>query len=342
MTTIDLLKPVIFKQNPNAAFKDFSGSVNPKNIPNQIFSCRSCNNNLASSNPASQYQRLKLIQNTVRVYASLYMMNLAGLSAYQKPLDRYQQVEQAGAIYEVPPGINWNQMSDRASPSIQKVVTASGSTYRPSSTKNTIFRLQPGAMSPGGNGVDIKHNSYERYLNRLKGKGALRRGKVPKDFGAPLPFNPAFPVYGGKTVKTAIIESCDCPVENNNEKQNDYIYAPKSNAIQDQIYSVDYQFHIGDYVYSQKNNIDPTIYKAKIINIQDGIYTIQFVDDNSIEYVPISSLMIYFDCNCTPTPSLEENILYRQDTVQYNSSYFNVQNQFFCNLLGLATTSPLL
>ena len=38
--------------------------------------CKSygCNRNLSSSNPASQYQRLKIIQNTVRVPSSLYTM----------------------------------------------------------------------------------------------------------------------------------------------------------------------------------------------------------------------------------------------------------------------------
>ncbi len=33
-------------------------------------------------------------------------------------------------------------------------------------TKRSITSLRPGAMSPGGSGVDIKHNSYDRYLNR--------------------------------------------------------------------------------------------------------------------------------------------------------------------------------
>jgi len=41
-------------------------------------------------------------------------------------------------------------------------------------------------------------------LNRLKGKGPVRRGVVPPTFGKPLPFNPAFPIYGGKTMKTSI------------------------------------------------------------------------------------------------------------------------------------------
>jgi hypothetical protein len=103
-------------------------------------------------------------------------------------------------------------MSDRKDPHIQVVKTGSGSTYGASSTRRTITRLRPGALSPGGSGVDIKHNSYERYLNRLKGKGPVRRGVIPPNFGVPyIPFNRAYPIYGGKTMKTSIVSGCDCP-----------------------------------------------------------------------------------------------------------------------------------
>jgi len=34
---------------------------------------------------------------------------------------------------------------------------------------------------------------------------------VPPYFGLPIPFNPAFPVYGGKVFKTGIVAGCDCP-----------------------------------------------------------------------------------------------------------------------------------
>ena len=138
-------------------------------------SCRGCNKNLASNDPATQYQRQKIIRNTVRVKSSLYTMNLAALSGYHKPNLGYSVVNIGGSSYIVSPGVNWNQMSDQANPSIQIVKTANGTTYHSSSTKHTITRLRPGALSPGGIGVDIKHNSYDRYLNRLKGKGPLKK-----------------------------------------------------------------------------------------------------------------------------------------------------------------------
>jgi hypothetical protein len=186
-----------------------TNSLSPLEI-SSVNSCKSCNRNLASNNPASQYQRQKLIQNTVRVQSSLYTMNLAGLSSYQSPLNTYQTVEQAGTPYLIPPKVYWNQMSDRSKPSVQVAKVASGSTYHSSSTRHSITRDRPGAMTSGGIGVDIKHNSYDRYLNKIKGKAPLRRGIIPPTYGSPIPFNRAYPIYGGKTVKTSIINGCNC------------------------------------------------------------------------------------------------------------------------------------
>ena len=102
-----------------------------------------------NSNKSTNY---KIIKNLVRVPSSLRTMNVATLSSYNKPV---------GPLF-----VYWNQTSDRANASIQK-------TYVPSfgsSTKSSITRERPGSQSPGGVGCDIKHNSYNRYLNKLRGK----------------------------------------------------------------------------------------------------------------------------------------------------------------------------
>lgn len=263
----------------------------------KTYRCRNCNENLASNDPASQYQRQKLIQNTVRVKSSLYTMNLAGLSGYQKPLSNYQLVNQGGTTYIAPPKVNWNQMSDRAMPSNQVVKTGSGSSYHGSSTKHTIVRNRPGAMSPGGVGVDIKHNSYERRLNKLKGKSALRRGIVPENYGVSVPFNRVDPIYGGKNIKTSIINDCYCPDVENNISANKKIYGSKSSATQDLIYSVKFEFYVGDFVFSEKKDGSFNVYKAQIIDIVNNVCTIEFVDDGSILEVPMNELLVYFDCN---------------------------------------------
>jgi hypothetical protein len=338
MTSVNIANPVLFYQNPIDIYK--SQSLVDE-LPSQVYKCRDCNNNLASNNPASQYQRQKLIQNTVRVKSSLYTMNLAGLAGYQKPLTTYQLVEQAGTPYNAPPKVNWNQMSDRAKPANQLVKTASGSTYHGSSTKHSIVRNRPGAMSPGGVGVDIKHNSYDRYLNRLKGKSVLRRGPIPPNYGAPIPFNNAAPIYGGKVVKTAIVNGCD-DCQTDISTANERIYGPVLNAIQDKILSVKYTFHIGDFVWAKKHYLSKTLFKAQIINIVNGVYTIKFIDDNTITNNSVNSLLIYFDCNCTETLSIQEEILARQYSVLGNQSQSGLLGSLECNALVLLSQNGIL
>ena len=151
--------------------------------------CVAMNSNMASSDPETQYQRLKLMQNTVRVSSSLYSMNAGALNVGTQ--------SQTGSS-----PVNWNQMSDRPNPHIQT---------KRYSMKSSVS-IRPGNMSPGGIGCDIKHNSYDRYLARIKADGPLRKDNMTIDFGKTnVPFDPANPVYGGKTLKTSIGESkCGC------------------------------------------------------------------------------------------------------------------------------------
>ena len=343
VSIVNILSPALFYQNPVDIYQTQNGSTQVNGEACEIKSCRACNKNLAGGDPASQYQRQKLIQNTVRVQSSLYTMNLAGLSGYQKPSPKYQLVEQAGTPYYAPPGVNWNQMSDRASPANQLTKVASGSSYHSSSTKHSITRDRPGAMSPGGIGVDIKHNSYERRLLRLKGKSVLRRGVIPPNYGAPIPFNKAYPVYGGKVIKTGIINNCDCPNITDNLAADTLIYGSKSSAIQDTIFSITYKFNIGDFVWAKKDVLNSILYKAQIIDIVNGVYTIKFVDDGQILQTSESSLTIYFNCNCDPyEPSIEETVLDNQYSANNIDQLVDATTTFYCDLLsGLAGTELL-
>jgi hypothetical protein len=102
------------------------------------------------------YQTQKKIWNTVRVPSSLYQNDLTAVSVFQRPI--------------LKTGVNWNQMSDRAIPHGQH-------------------------GNPASYGVDVKHNSYYRYYNRLKGKGPARAQPWPKEFGKQnLPFNYSYPI----------------------------------------------------------------------------------------------------------------------------------------------------
>jgi hypothetical protein len=279
--------------------------------------CSGCNQNLASDDPASIYQKQKIIQKTVRVPSSLFTMNLASLNVYEKPQNNYNIVDVNGSPYITSPNVNWNQMSDRKIPHHQVVKTASGSTYGASSTKHTITRLRPGALSPGGSGVDIKHNSYERYLNRIKGKAPLRRGVVPPNLELYIPFNRAYPVYGGKVMKTSIVNNCNCP-----DTKEDDARLYKSNDYQYKINNVTYQFNIGDLVWAKKTQDAKEYEKAIIVSIDNetGFATIRF-DDGTEIMVNKCELLIYFDCgDCN----------YEIDLFNDPTVYSNVQ---FCAVL---------
>ena len=241
------------------------------------YRCRSCQ---GSTLPAFQYQTAKIIQNTVRVPSSLYTMNLGSLSGYE---------------YATPLTNNvcWNQMSDRVVPHIQPNLVASGSQYGGNSTRRTITRLRPGALSPGGKGVDIKHNSYERRLNRLKGRSVLRRGVIPPTYGVPVPFNPAYPVYGNKTVKTAI-GGCACPLDTG---------VPSSLllTLPQLIYSVKYQYTVGQTVYAEKFEKHGLV-NAIIVNLENssGLYSVQF-EDMTVQLKSALQILPYFICSFSET-----------------------------------------
>jgi len=248
-------------------------------------SCRGCSKNVASDDPAMINQRQKVIQKVVRVNSSLYTMNIAGLNVYQSPAKNSQIVEQAGVNYLIPPGLNWNQMSDRARPAQQNVKTGSGSTYGSSSLRGTKVRNRPGAMSPGGLGVDIKHNSYERYLNRIKGKGLLKKGKIQVDNQQMM--------TGGKDSRLAIVNNCFCEKDENMNMNMNNI-TEFNNAM----YDIKYIFEENQTILVRKNKYNKMWYKGIIIGIFNDIYLIDFGNGIPEEInISIYPIIPYFKTN---------------------------------------------
>jgi hypothetical protein len=198
-------------------------------------------------------------------------------------------------------------MSDRPIPSVQTSTIPTGINSSMNRRHSSVTSSRPGCQSPGGIGCDIKHNSYDRYLNRLKGKGPLRRGIIPPTFGKPIPFTCALPIYG---VKTNIISGCNCL------EQNIQIY---NNPNWQANPEISYQFNIGDFVYV--NN-----YKASIISIINEIFKIQF-EDGHIREVSINEIKPYFPCHCnSEVPGQNVSI------IQLN----NITNQY-----GITCTIPV-
>jgi hypothetical protein len=93
----------------------------------------------------------KRIWNQVRTSAGIYTMNLSTLTS-------------GAAILASGKSANWNQRSDRVLASIQPAIHPT----RGNSLHTTLTSSRPGAANPGGIGVDVKHDSYARYLNRKK------------------------------------------------------------------------------------------------------------------------------------------------------------------------------
>lgn len=101
----------------------------------------------------------KRIWNQVRVASSMFTMNRVAVAVFHNDANAWGK--------DKVPALNWNQSSDRFQP--HKTLLTSIIPTKGNSTKRTKTACRPGAMNPGGTGVDVKHNSYDRYLARKKG-----------------------------------------------------------------------------------------------------------------------------------------------------------------------------
>ena len=128
----------------------------------------------------------KIIQRQVRVPSSLVAMNLGAFNVRggtaNKPLGTFANVNQS-------------QASDRARFGIQTRYVPS----RGNSTIGSVTRNRPGSLGPAGAGVDVKHNSYARYLARKKAPNLKTQS------------NPvALAIEGNKTRKWGLLNTASC------------------------------------------------------------------------------------------------------------------------------------
>ena len=112
-----------------------------------------CNNNCGGCYDSSlsipnQFIYQKKILKQTGVSSSIYNSNLTAFSVVKN-----QSYSNSTA-------------SDRANPSNMNLVIRRNT----SSLTGSRTSLKPGCLSAGGKGVDVKHNSYDRYLAKLKGK----------------------------------------------------------------------------------------------------------------------------------------------------------------------------
>ena len=96
--------------------------------------------------------------------------------------------------------LNWNQSSD-------SFVASQQTAYHPThgnSLKCSLTSMRPGSGAPAGTGVDIKHNSYARYLGRKK---AINLRTQSQTSAATVP------IQGNKTQSYGLInqsQDCNC------------------------------------------------------------------------------------------------------------------------------------
>ena len=147
--------------------------------------CRSCSG--GGNDPISTQKK---IWNQVRVPASLFSMNLGALTMASERLTNATNANP----------LNWNQSSD-------SFVASQQTAYHPThgnSLKSTLTSLRPGAGAPAGKGVDIKHNSYARYLGRKKAINIRTQSKATAS---------VVPIQGNKTQSYGLInksQDCNC------------------------------------------------------------------------------------------------------------------------------------
>jgi hypothetical protein len=147
---------------------------NGGNIPNvvQCVSCPTGGEGDRQSAPQWVEANQRVIQKQVRVPMSQYVGTRAAYNVRGAFTGAYQNNPTAANAY-----VNWNQASDRAVPS----QTVRNVPSHGNSTRRTLTSSRPGAQCAGGAsaaGVDVKHNSYERYLLRKKGGAVRQRAKI--------------------------------------------------------------------------------------------------------------------------------------------------------------------
>lgn len=197
-----------------------------------------------SINPASQYFNQRKIQNVTGVFPSMYNSILNTLNTQTPVAGPYTQ----------------RNLSDRNQASI-------GKSFTPTNTLKTSWNT-PNNLYAGGVGVDIKHGSYARRLNRLKAGLVIRE---------PYPTQPGIKTKTGISTNTF----AKCCNDNSTIPPDDKSMNP---------FHVYFKYLVGQQVYWLSNDENCFWVLAKIISIiQYDIVQVQLVGsaDQTIHTVSI-------------------------------------------------------
>ncbi len=177
----------------------------------KVNSCNTCNSSCdVSCQLLSSFTLQKKIQKQTGVSSSTYMNNLVPFEVTKGQKNyKDQGLTPQGA----------SQASDRntsVTPPSSQIVHRNTNSLRGSRTS-----LKPGSLAPGNNGVDIKHNSYDRYLAKLKVKSLKPISKISFDPTNPYPPKSSnLPMYGNKRNNISIFNYGGYKQDICNEKCN--------------------------------------------------------------------------------------------------------------------------
>jgi len=171
--------------NPCMTYKDWNNSLGGGGTQDMYTTY--CENIKKNNKDQILAQKNKLITNTVRVSSSEYAMNKASATSSKNVFMHQFEPKPVpnGTANGTATILQWNQSSDRAFPARSKSPynTTNNIPSHGNSTKKSLTRHRPGSGAGGHQlGVDIKHNSYHRYLLKKKGLKPLRgvkKSEVP-------------------------------------------------------------------------------------------------------------------------------------------------------------------
>ena len=127
--------------------------------------CLNCDN--VSSTKVIRNERY--IQNFVGVNQSLRINELNSITTSSD----YLNLSPNNSGIPRPSSREWSSINNLRNQSDRRIPHGMRFNYVPTrgnSLRSTVTSNRPGAMSSGGKGVDVKHNSYYRYLAKLKGQ----------------------------------------------------------------------------------------------------------------------------------------------------------------------------
>ena len=170
-------------EDPNCESSGNSLCLNWCEFPKHTEECLRCSNtciDLKEKPYKTSFDQLtiqKRIQNQSRASEGRYMDNKNAVIVASNFLNfsgnRVQVLKDSTLQWGKP--YNLRNQSDqvlpsRSTPNYSIQFTNINVPTRGNSVKSTVTANRPGASTPGGIGVDVKHGSYKRYLDKKKGK----------------------------------------------------------------------------------------------------------------------------------------------------------------------------